>query len=62
MNEHYRTETINYKDYAGDGILKQITREAKEFLKRFEKHILSAHPPAVAQEPLHVTTGLSDDF
>lgn len=40
VNEELGTVTFAYKDYADHGIQKQMTLEAKEFIRRFEQHIL----------------------
>lgn len=40
INEHERTVTFDYKDYADQNKQKQMTLTAGEFIRRFEQHIL----------------------
>jgi len=42
VDEHAGTVTFGYKDYADQGKQKQMTLEIKEFIRRFEQHILPA--------------------
>lgn len=37
------TVTFDYKDYADNGVQKQMQLTAKEFIRRFEQHILPKH-------------------
>jgi len=37
------TVTFDYKDYAGNGVQKQMQLTAQEFIRRFEQHILPKH-------------------
>jgi len=37
------TVTFDYKDYAGNGVQKQMQLTAREFIRRFEQHILPKH-------------------
>jgi hypothetical protein len=40
INEEQGTVTFDYKDYADEGKKKQMTLAGKEFIRRFEQHIL----------------------
>lgn len=43
IDEQADTVTFSYKDYADNGIQKQLTLTANEFIRRFEQHILPPH-------------------
>src|SRR5205809_2822695 len=42
INDEEQTVTFKYKDYADKGRQKQMTLAAREFIRRFEQHILPA--------------------
>ena len=42
INDEDDSVTFDYKDYADEGKLKQMTLAGSEFIRRFEQHILPA--------------------